>query len=231
MLNDKKESGQQTEWHTFTDKNTHLFKVMARGLDPATDPRAIVQNLETKGFKIMSAINILKTEFKKDPIGYNHVRSSCHRRARCVKCTGEHLTEACPKPTDTPKCTNCGEAHTANYRGCIVAKELQKRRNKVINSKKIAGKQLKQIVKDRQAELKKTTGIKQAVPDSINANAAYAEKAAHGNSKTNKTLNARGTAKIIEALEKLISRFDQQEKLNKMKFDMIEGELAKIMKK
>ncbi|KMQ84432.1 phage integrase family site specific recombinase, partial [Lasius niger] len=65
-------------------------------------------------------------------------------------------------------------------------------------------------------------------PESINANATYAEKSAHCNSKANKTLNAKETAKIIEALEKLISRFDQQVKLNKMKFDMIEGELAKM---
>ncbi|KMQ87434.1 rna-directed dna polymerase from mobile element jockey-like protein [Lasius niger] len=67
MLSKDKESEQQTEWHPFTDKNTRPFNVMARGLDPATDPRAIIQDLKTKGFKIISATNILKTEFKKSP--------------------------------------------------------------------------------------------------------------------------------------------------------------------
>jgi hypothetical protein len=32
--------------------------------------------------------------------------------------------------TQNPKCVNCGEGHPANYRGCIVAKELQKIKNK-----------------------------------------------------------------------------------------------------
>lgn len=58
--------GQQTEWYTFADKNTRPFKVMARGLDPTTDPKAIIHDLEDKGFKILSATNILKTEYKKD---------------------------------------------------------------------------------------------------------------------------------------------------------------------
>jgi stalled ribosome alternative rescue factor ArfA len=32
--------------------------------------------------------------------------------------------------TQNPKCVNCGEGHPVNYRGCIVAKELQKIKNK-----------------------------------------------------------------------------------------------------
>jgi hypothetical protein len=36
----------------------------------------------------------------------------------------------CQKPEQNyPKCVNCGEAHPPNFRGCVVAKELQKNQN------------------------------------------------------------------------------------------------------
>lgn len=66
MLNEEIKLGNKIKWHTFADKNSHPFRVMARGLDPATDSNAIVDDLKTNGFKILSAVNIFKTEYKKD---------------------------------------------------------------------------------------------------------------------------------------------------------------------
>lgn len=49
-----------------------------------------------------------------------HSRNYCYRSPKCVKCAGMHHTNNCTKPqSEKPKCANCGEAHTANYRGCI----------------------------------------------------------------------------------------------------------------
>lgn len=63
---------------------------------------------------------------------YGHTQKYCSKEPRCVKCTGKHLTIDCKKPAEAkPKCVHCGEAHPANYRGCIVAKELQTIRNKL----------------------------------------------------------------------------------------------------
>lgn len=60
---------------------------------------------------------------------FEHTQSFCKREARCVKCAGNHLTINCKLDKKAPpKCFNCSEAHPANYRGCIVAKELLKRR-------------------------------------------------------------------------------------------------------
>ncbi|EFN78762.1 hypothetical protein EAI_08227 [Harpegnathos saltator] len=67
MLNDEKEAGIQTKWYTYVDKNSRPYKVMARGLDPTTDPRDIIVDLKDKNFKILSAVNILKILVKKDP--------------------------------------------------------------------------------------------------------------------------------------------------------------------
>lgn len=59
--------------------------------------------------------------------GYGHTQKYCAKEPRCVKCTGKHLTIACDKPkNDKPKCIHCAGEHPANYRGCMVAKEMQK---------------------------------------------------------------------------------------------------------
>jgi hypothetical protein len=60
---------------------------------------------------------------------FGHTKAFCNRKPRCVKCAGSHLTFECTLDKKAPpKCSNCQEAHPANYRGCAVAKELQKRR-------------------------------------------------------------------------------------------------------
>lgn len=62
---------------------------------------------------------------------FGHSQNYCGKEPRCVKCVGKHLTKDCTKVKEDPaKCVLCGEAHPANYRGCMVAKELQKMKNK-----------------------------------------------------------------------------------------------------
>lgn len=82
---------------------------------------------------------------------YGHTHKYCSKEPRCVKCTKKHLTVDCNKPAeDKPKCVHCGEAHPANYRGCMIAKEMQKIRNKLV--KKPAGQQhqvAKPLVSDK----------------------------------------------------------------------------------
>lgn len=63
---------------------------------------------------------------------WGHTRRYCFRRPYCVRCAGGHLSSECPEGryVEKPKCINCGEQHSANYRGCIVPKELQLIRKK-----------------------------------------------------------------------------------------------------
>lgn len=57
---------------------------------------------------------------------YGHTQKYCGITPRCVIC-GRHHTSECLKPkTEPPKCVHCGNQHPANYRGCIIAKEMQK---------------------------------------------------------------------------------------------------------
>lgn len=64
---------------------------------------------------------------------FGHTKNHCNKKPRCVKCAQNHLTAQCSKPKEArPKCANCSGDHPASYRGCMVARELQKRRNNQI---------------------------------------------------------------------------------------------------
>lgn len=61
---------------------------------------------------------------------YGHTHNYCKLSEVCVICAGSHKTSLCPhdkNETNVKKCSNCGENHTANYRGCSIYIELRKR--------------------------------------------------------------------------------------------------------
>lgn len=60
---------------------------------------------------------------------YGHTKTYCRKISRCVKCSGQHETKECTRKTrdDKVKCVNCGGDHPANYRGCLVHKQLQQK--------------------------------------------------------------------------------------------------------
>ena len=54
-----------------------------------------------------------------------------------VKCAGKHVTRNCNKKrNETAECANCGEAHSATYRGCSVDKKLQQIRDYALGKNK-----------------------------------------------------------------------------------------------
>jgi len=59
---------------------------------------------------------------------FGHTQNYCHRSAICVKCSEGHKTTDCPKPKKIkPKCANCSENHTANWKGCSSYKKAIER--------------------------------------------------------------------------------------------------------
>lgn len=151
--------------------------------------------------------------------GFNHVKNNCHKAARCVKCAGHHYTKNCTKDhSTTPKCANCGEGHTANYRGCMVAVELQRLRDKarkgkqgVLNSQRKSVKELQAAQQSRQAEKAKTK------VDVTTTKASYANKAAKGT--INEEMSQTGQSECYD-MASFMARLDHfitsQEKLNDM---------------
>lgn len=61
---------------------------------------------------------------------YGHTKRFCYRSPRCVKCTGSHSTAQCPRKekNDQVKCVLCEGNHPANYKGCAIYQELQKKK-------------------------------------------------------------------------------------------------------
>lgn len=50
---------------------------------------------------------------------YGHTKNFCRLNPRCVKCQGDHHYSQCIKPRHVePTCVNCGQSHSANYKGC-----------------------------------------------------------------------------------------------------------------
>lgn len=55
--------------------------------------------------------------------GFGHTQNYCQRQAKCVKCDGNNHSLECKKPRkEAYKYVNCGESHTANWKGCVVYK-------------------------------------------------------------------------------------------------------------
>lgn len=60
---------------------------------------------------------------------YNHTQRFCRHSPRCVKCAGNHATEACSRKVkdNAVLCVLCNLNHPANYKGCFVYRELQEK--------------------------------------------------------------------------------------------------------
>ena len=57
---------------------------------------------------------------------YNHTKNFCKLDPRCVRCLGQHHYSECPNSkSEVPQCVNCGESHTANFRGCKLYQDLK----------------------------------------------------------------------------------------------------------
>lgn len=235
------------QWHTYEDKHNRPLKVMVRRLHHTCKPESIVDELRNRGFKIVSAVNILKRREKiplpffmltfeqgedvKKVFGiehlqgmkvqiealrksrivpqckrcqnFGHTQRFCRKEPRCVKCADKHETSQCTKNTTQgrTKCVNCGENHPANYRGCEVAKKMQKIKNEAI--------------KGRQQKYAYKRVINQ--DPYVKEDKSYAQ--ASGAKST--TTQPKAPSSVEDMLAQLIARFDQQEQLIKNQGEMI----------
>lgn len=134
---------------------------------------------------------------------FEHTQAFCKREPRCVSCSGNHLTIECKVDRKAPpKCANCHEAHPANYRGCLVAKELKKRRQmkkkanvtkpkpqKIPTPKVVQGQLFSEVVKKTNSERK-----------SLGKSSAQPAKNPHNSSKEDL---------FMSTLERMINRMDE----------------------
>lgn len=60
---------------------------------------------------------------------YGHTKAYCGYQPHCVRCGLGHLSSLCPNSRELPtKCALCSQNHPANYKGCTIYKDLQRRK-------------------------------------------------------------------------------------------------------
>lgn len=143
---------------------------------------------------------------------YGHTQRYCGKPPRCVKCPGKHLTRDCPKSEEElPKCVHCGENHPANYRGCVVAKEMQKLKNKLV--KKIS------LPKQPLREKQQPQGKRNNTPGSYSqavTGAAHINENGQSNNKQNDSTE--------QVLQLILDKLNKQEQV----FKHFEERLTKL---
>lgn len=135
---------------------------------------------------------------------YGHTQKYCSKEPRCVKCTGKHLTINCIKSADEkPKCVHCGEAHPANYRGCMIAKEMQKIRYKTVKKPTAT----RQVSSAKPLTISKhTASIAKVTPSTT-----YAQAAARSSmSKRNIAQDDSSNHNKLDEILKLMTSFDER---------------------
>lgn len=179
--------------------------------------------------------------------GFNHTQMYCQKEPRCVKCAGNHLSQDCGvNKQSSPTCANCKGKHPANYRGCEVAKELQRRRDVLLKpqtakskpvtktkrmiAQKIVGNikppvsERKNIKERETAEKPSTTAVKrnsiQKLPNSILRTArvqTYAQAAAFEEPKKVET----SPDPVSHVFSVFLEQLEEQSKINKIILDRL----------
>lgn len=97
---------------------------------------------------------------------YGHTKNSCFLTPICAICAEKHATNLCDKDkkdTSAKVCNNCGENHTANWKGCQVYQVLYERLNpKQRREQRIANNQQKNHTKNQNTVPKVIKGISYA---------------------------------------------------------------------
>src|SRR5664279_3012657 len=58
---------------------------------------------------------------------FGHLKANCRSTTRCPRCAGNHGYDDCTKKLlqEAVRCANCGESHSAKYRGCAKFAEVK----------------------------------------------------------------------------------------------------------
>lgn len=117
--------------------NAHRLKSVVEGV--RKDTETVVIEFQGEGIPkrvMLGVMSYIVREFIPGPVRcfncqrFGHVATRCREKCRCARCGGNHEYGKCEEGVK-PKCCNCGEGHSAAFRGCEVLKRemvIQKRR-------------------------------------------------------------------------------------------------------
>lgn len=144
---------------------------------------------------------------------FGHTKSYCQLPAVCVVCAELHCSSSCNKQKserDARKCSNCGEKHTANYRGCEV---YSSEKEMFFNRKRSAPIQARNTQQSfgPQNALSTASGFqRQPIPQNILHNAnnrSYANVVASQAQPQSQNFNFNRLEKTLDTLVQTINNF------------------------
>jgi len=113
-------------------------------LKPENNNKDIYQTTHVLGYRVKFEPPHVKREIPQciNCERYGHTKGFCNSKERCVKCAGDHPTLSCPRKTksENVKYVLCEGNHPANYKGCMIYKDLQERHFLTLRKKKITTK-------------------------------------------------------------------------------------------
>ena len=212
-------------------KNKEPLNLFMLSFDNSQDAAAVFK-IKTIGYQVVKIEELHKQSSRivqcKNCQEFNHVRTYCHKTPKCVKCAGQNKSSDCKKPLNVPsKCANCDGPHTANYRGCVVAKELQKRRD--LNNKKSPPAPLQ--IRPLSQKVKPSISYSQAVAGPSSSVKPQPTKkiitSSNGKSGNATSFQPNPVASFHSILERIEECLRQQEEFNQMVFRSLQSLLPK----
>lgn len=117
--------------------DAHRLKAVVEGV--RKDTETVVIEFQGEGIPkrvMLGVMSYIVREFIPGPVRcfncqrFGHVATRCRETSRCARCGGNHDYGKCEEGAK-PKCCNCGEGHSAAFRGCEMLKKemvIQKKR-------------------------------------------------------------------------------------------------------
>lgn len=165
---------------------------------------------------------------------YGHTQNNCMRPYRCVKCADSHKTTECPKvDRNTPaKCALCLGDHPANFKGCEVFLEIQKRKlGKRTNTPRTKSETTKQVNITTNDKLRPNEPSSQEITENIEKSNTY-DKNNHRQKRIYNSNRQFETYAQAVAQETNINKNDTLEKLltkQAEKLDLLIQQMSTLM--
>lgn len=119
---------EKAEFRTYQLKEDKPLRVVIRNLNPTTPLNLIKEELTVRLFEEGQVTNVLhKVTKNRLPLFFVDLEPTTISNE--IRCGDEHQSSNCPNSRDLPpKCAHCSENHPANYKGCSIYKEIQRRK-------------------------------------------------------------------------------------------------------
>src|SRR5664279_3240085 len=140
---------------------------------------------------------------------FGHLKVNCRSTTRCPRCAGNHAYDDCTKKLqqEAVRCANCGENHSAKYRGCTKFAEVKKVLTVAATTKVSYADALKDIRKTtKQIEKTGSSVINPDKPKKVTADACTQTETAEISTQTVEPITAFQETQLTKTADAVLKR-------------------------